>query len=179
MPPPYTLPTSNERPYTKLTDSSGATLCATWRDGGACDVPCGNYNLHRFDRRWSDRTSSVATCPADGVTTVSGVAACPSGWAATLERFATLPADYEEIGALDRLSNRTGYCAVGRQWPTDGDILLEVVISTGGRGGDDQLSRFAPASIEWNEAGSEGDLRQPLTGGEARSCARIIGCDRY
>ena len=55
---PYTLPTSGERPHTKLTDG-GVLLCATWRDAGACDVPAGTYTLHRFTRSWQDRTSTV------------------------------------------------------------------------------------------------------------------------
>lgn len=70
----YTLPTSTARPYTKLADADGATVCATWLDGGACDVPCrADYSLHRFDRLWRDETT-YAFNPCGGAVAPSPLA---------------------------------------------------------------------------------------------------------
>lgn len=177
---PYTLPTSDARPYAKLSGADGSTICATWQDGGACDVPCGTYRLHRFDVRWGDESSNVETCPADDDPVAAAPADCPAGLAETLERLRTLPPDGELIGNWQKPLDAPGYCLTGRQFPGDGTMLLEVTIRASGVRDlpVSQFDAFAPAQIRWADALSEG-FSMPLSASQARSCAAIAGCARY
>lgn len=100
---PYTLPTSDARPFAQLQPTGGgATLCATWLNDGACDVEPGTYRLVTYDTSWQGLaepvTISDASVPSalsvtmveqqcdtgdfffdNGVRVVACTASCPTG----------------------------------------------------------------------------------------------------
>mgnify|MGYP003870635157 CR=1 FL=1 len=64
---PYTLPTSAELPFSQIQpESGGRTVCATWLDDGACDVPPGIYRLLTYTPEWDGEPARAVTIGGSG-----------------------------------------------------------------------------------------------------------------
>ena len=66
---PYALPTSAALPFSQIQpEGGGRTVCATWLDDGACDVPAGTYRLLTYTPDWDGEPARSVTIGApDGV----------------------------------------------------------------------------------------------------------------
>ena len=74
---PYTLPSTEARPYAQLQAADGSQLlCATWQNDGACDVDPGEYRLVTYSTDWTGQSSQITisdptTETAQQITTVT------------------------------------------------------------------------------------------------------------
>jgi len=59
---PYTLPSNTALPFAQIqAEGGGPTVCATWLDGGACDVAAGRYRLLTYRPNWQGEPARFVT----------------------------------------------------------------------------------------------------------------------